>query len=310
MNVPILDEMKAFNIDEAIVSLWVFKGPRGAANEAPGYSAYWVETNADVDTVLKDAVRAERDRVEETTQYDLLAQPNEASALLIPKDETYADLLLNAVAAETESRRADSVKKLHNSTFYLVKLLHGEIALYAIRRTSSIWKTKRALSVRSVILADNTLALDDSPRFDVESTVDFLIFGRDILILHKGHFESILRYKAAHADDFLALQQERQFADLFVDLAPLVQHVGTNKIQLRRMCSVRQKAHYQDAEFMNRVRAHHAEYGFALQFDGDGKIIVTPETGGQVITTLLDHRLASGFSRRVYDVPSATPVNI
>jgi Domain of unknown function (DUF4868) len=308
--VPVLDELKAFNIDEAVVSLWVFKGPRGPAGAVPDYSAYWVETKDDVNTVLKDIVRAERDRIEEALQYDLLAQTNEASALLIGRDETYADKLIGVAAAETENKRAENVKKLQNSTFYMIKLVQGENLLYAVRRTSSIWKTKRALSARSLILADNTLALDNSPRFDIENTVDFFIFGQDILILHKGRFESTLRYKAAHAEDFLALQQEEEFADLFVDLAPLVQHVGANKIQLRRMCSVRQKAHYRDSEFMNRIRAHYAEYGLALQFDGDGKIIVTPETGTQVITALLDHRLASGFSKRVYDVPSATPVNV
>lgn len=307
---PPLDELKAFDVNDAVVSLWVFKGPRGAASAAPGYTAHWVETNGDVDAVLRDTVRAERDRIEEADQYDLLAQTNEASALLIGKDETHADILIDLVAAETENKRAASVKQLQNSTFYLIKVLQGEDILYAVRRTSSIWRTKHLLSARSLILADNTLTLDNKPRFDIESTVDFFILDQEIFILHKGHFESTLRYKAAHAEDFLALQEEQEFADLFVDLAPLVQHVGANKIQLRRMCSVRQKAHYRDVEFMKRVREHHAEYGLALQFDGNGKIIVTPETGAQVITALLDHRLASGFSKRVYDVPSATPVNV
>ncbi|HTF72576.1 MAG TPA: hypothetical protein VK638_58900 [Edaphobacter sp.] len=61
---------------------------------------------------------------------------------------------------------------------------------------------------------------------------------------------------------------------------------------------------------MTRVRQNYAEYGFALQFDNAGKLIVTPETGEEVITALLDHRLASGFSNRIYDVPSATPVAV
>jgi hypothetical protein len=86
--------------------------------------------------------------------------------------------------------------------------------------------------------------------------------------------------------------------------------VGVNKIRLRRMSAVRQKGHYRDAEFMDRLRQHHAEYGFTLQFDEDGKIVVTDETSSQIITALLDHRLASGFSKRIYDVPSTVPVPI
>ncbi len=307
---PALDNLQSFNIDDAVVSLWVFKGPRGASNVPPTFSAYWVETDETVDVVLKQTVRNERDRIEEVLQYDLLAQTNEASALLIGRDETFADRLTIAVAAETPNKRAEDAKKLQNSTFYLMKFVHGDDILYAVRRTTSVWKTKRALSVRSLILADNTLTVDNSPRFDIEKTVDFFMLGPDILILHKGHFESTLRYKAAHAEDFAALRQEQDFADLFVDLTPLVDHVGTNKIQLRRMCSVRQKGHYQNGTFMERVRTHQAEYGLGLQFDAAGKIIVTPETAAQVITALLDHRLESGFSKQIYDVPSATLVAV
>ena len=76
------------------------------------------------------------------------------------------------------------------------------------------------------------------------------------------------------------------------------------------MCAVRDKKHYLDPAFMDRVRTHHAKYGFSLQFDPEGRIIVTPETASQIITALLDHRLASGFSDNIYDVPSATQVRI
>jgi hypothetical protein len=152
--------------------------------------------------------------------------------------------------------------------------------------------------------------MDNRPHFDLERTIDFFIFGEDVLILNKGHFESILRYKDAHLGDFDELQAEPDFARIFVDLNPLVQHVGVNKIQLRRMSAVRQKAYYCNAEFMSRLRQHHAEYGLTFQFDADGKIVATPETSSQIITALLDHRLRSGFSDLTYDVQDAKPVTI
>lgn len=306
----VLDDLKAFNVDAAFVSLWVFKTPTVAKDGKPTYRGHWVETTDEVDAVLKETVKAERDRLEELIDYDLLAENNESSALLIGLEETHGGLLADAVAAETENRRVQDAKHLLNSTFYLIKLTHNEDIMYAVRRTPSGWKTKRAISVRTLILAENRLDIDERPRFDIEKNVDFFIYDGEALILNKGRFESTLQYKQAHSEDFLALQEEQEFAALFVDLTPLVEHVGMNKIQLRRMCSVRQKAHYRDVDFMARIRDHHAEYGLALQFDGEGKIIVTPDTGAQVITALLDHRLASGFSKRVYDVPSATPVNV
>jgi hypothetical protein len=288
----------------------VFKGPRGPAGVSPTYTGYWVDTSDEVDTLLKTIFKAERDRIEETIDYDLLAQNNEASALLLTKTETHAGILVAAVSAEVEAKRAHDLKRIQNATFYLIKLVHANDVIYAVRRTTAGWTTKRALSARSIIFAENRLDLDPYPRFDLEKTLDFFIVGEELLILHKGRFESTLRYKAAQAEDFLALQAEAGFLDLFVDLTPLVEYVGVNKIRLRRICAVRQKAHYLDADFMARVRQRSAEYGFALQFDNFGKIIVTPETGEEVITALLDHRLASGFSNRIYDVPSATQVTV
>jgi Domain of unknown function (DUF4868) len=306
--VPTLDDLKTFNVDAAVVSLWVFKGPRGPNDAPPIYTGYWVETTDEVDAALKETVEDERARIEEPIEYGLLAQNNEASALLIAKEETNAGILVDAVAAETENRRVQSAQRLQNAMFYLIKMVHNDTILYAIRRTTSGWKTKRARSSRSIFFLENRLDLDHRPHFDLEKAIDFFIVGENLLILNKGHFESILRYKETHQSDFLALQAEVEFAGIFTNLDPLVQHVGVNKIQLRRMSAVRQKGHYRDTEFMDRLRQHHAEYGLTFQFDGDGKIIATPETSSQIITALLDHRLASGFSRKIYDVQDAKPV--
>lgn len=307
---PTLNDLKTFDVDAASVSLWVFKGPRGSGDAPPIYTGYWVETTESVDAALRSIVKNERGRIEETIEYGLLAQNNEASALLIRREETHASLLVDVVAAETDARRVQGAERLQNSTFYLIKLIHNANILYAVRRTTSGWKTRRALSARSIFFIENRLDLDDRPRFDLEETVDFFIVGDDLLVLNKGHFESILRYKEAHQNDFIDLQAEAEFSAVFTDLAPLVEHVGVNKIQLRRMSAVRQKAHYRDADFMDRLRQHHAEFGLLFQFDLHGRIIATPETNSQIITALLDHRLASGFSRRIYDVQDATPVQV
>ena len=77
---------------------------------------------------------------------------------------------------------------------------------------------------------------------------------------------------------------------------------------MRRMSAVRQKKHYRDTEFMSRLQQHQAEFGLEIQFDGDGKIVATLETSSQIITALLDHRLVSGFSQKIYDVQDAKPV--
>jgi hypothetical protein len=310
MSMATLDDLRAFDIDAATVSLWVFRGPRGASDAPPAYTGYWVETTDDLDAALKETVAVQRDRIEETLEYDLLAQNNETSALLIGKEETNAGLLTDIVAAETGDRRVRGPEQLVNAAFYLMKLIHNNDILYAVRRTTSTWKTAHRRTVRSLLYDEHQLSLDNRPRFDLETDIDFFVLGQELLILHKGHFESTLRYKVAHANDFLQLQQEVAFSGVFVDLAALILHVGVNKLRLRRMSAVRQKAYFRNAQFMERLRQHSAEYGFTFQFAEDGKIIATNETSPQVITALLDHRLVSGFSGRIYDVPSTVTITV
>lgn len=305
---PALNDLTTFDVNAAEVSLWVFKGPRGPINAPPIYTGYWVETTEHVDAAVREIVNNERSRIEEPIEYGLLAQNNETSALLIGREETNAGILTDLVAAATENKRVLNADRLRNAAFYLIKMVHNDTILYAIRRTTSGWKTKRAISARSIFFIENRLDLDNRPRFDLEKTIDFFIVGENLLILNKGHFESILRYNETHQTDFIELQAEAEFADLFADITPLVQHVGVNKIQLRRMSAVRQKKHYRDTEFMSRLQQHQAEFGLEIQFDGDGKIVATLETSSQIITALLDHRLVSGFSQKIYDVQDAKPV--
>jgi hypothetical protein len=72
---------------------------------------------------------------------------------------------------------------------------------------------------------------------------------RPASMLFASYSESLI---ATHHPPLICGEAKRQpdFAAVFSDLAPLIQHVGVNKIRLRRMSAVRQKGHYRDGEFM------------------------------------------------------------
>jgi hypothetical protein len=55
-----IDELNAFNLAEADVSLWVFKGPTGPASAVPNYSGRWVDTTDEVDRVLRATIESQR----------------------------------------------------------------------------------------------------------------------------------------------------------------------------------------------------------------------------------------------------------
>jgi hypothetical protein len=304
-----LDTLKGLDIAGATLTFWVFK-KYGSAGQAPRYVGRWVGTTDELDTVLKDAVTAERDRIEEVQQYGLLSQNNESSALSIDTIETHAGLIVEQAAGETAQKKAEELKKLQNSDFYVIKFVAGDTVIHAVRKTDASWRTKRALNAISVFFSDQELGLDSTASFDISRYVDFFVVGDAILVSNKANFESILFYKQAHQADFAALQAEPEFISVFANLDAIVAHVGENKIQLRRASAIRLKGYYKDADFMANLRTQYQNFGLNLQFDGDGKIVPTPETCRDIFQALLDHRLASGFSKNIYDVPDAIAVNV
>ena len=303
-----LQDLNAFGVAGAEVTLWAVKGPTGPAAGAPKYSARWVETTEEVDEVLKATFVSELAKIEEVLDYSLLAQNHEGSALQISADETHSDLLLQEIAAELPAKKATETKHLQNSGFYAAKFVIDEHVVWAFKKTEPSWKTRNALSVRNLFFTDQQLTIDNRPHFELGKTFDFIIHGENILVRNKGAFESILRYKSTQRDDFAELQAEGDFLAVFVNVAPLVEYVGDNKIQLRRACAIKGKGHYRDQDFMQRLRDNQAEYGFNIQFDGNCRILATVETCPQIMKALLDHRLKSGFSTLVYDVQDTTPV--
>lgn len=183
-----LTDLKDFDIDAADVTLWLFKGPNGPSDLPPHYPGRWIETTAEVENVLRQTVKAEIDRIDETIEFDLLAQNNEGSALIIPRDETHADVLTTTAAADAENKKVTGSGQLLNTKFYLIKFTHAQSVLYAVRRTATVWRTKPAKAAYSIFFTENRLAVDTRPHFDLEKTIDFIIFDHQIFISHKGAF--------------------------------------------------------------------------------------------------------------------------
>jgi hypothetical protein len=306
MNIP--EYLSDFDVSNAGLTVWLFKKSGGAGGAAPTYNGHWIATNDDLNTALKEAIIEARSSIKEVHDYGLLAQNNESSALLIDTDETHANLIVNQSANALPQKKVKKESHITNTYFFVVRLTDGENVLHAVRRTDSSWRTKRRKEVIDIVFRENALALDQSPSFSLSKHVDFFIAADKIIIPNKANFESVLHYRQAHAEEFNVLQAETDFSQIFSSLDVLTDFVGNNKIQLRRMCSIRQKGHYKDPAFMSRLKQQHLTYGLTLTFNAAGQIVPTPETCRDIITALLDHRLASAFSENIYDVPNATEI--
>jgi hypothetical protein len=298
--------LSAFNIADASVSLWVFR--KSGPSDQPVFNGRWVQIEGALSAALKLAAISVRGSIVETNDYELLATIEVGQSLLIDTVETHADNIVVACAAELPQRRAQNIGHMSNTDFYVVKFTHQDRVLHTVTKTDSSWRSRRSQNYLTVVLKGEELSLEADPAFSISRKIDFFISGDEILILDRDNFESIVNYKAAHAEEFNALQNEAPFADLFVDLTPLVTFVGTNKLHLRRVCALRTKGLYADAQFMARLRQNYAQAGLDLSFDAQGRFVVNPDQCSDVIRALLDHRLHSLFSNNFYDVPNATVV--
>ena len=209
-----LDDLNNFDVANAELTLWVFKKstPTG---QPPRYTGRYLDTTDDLDAALKEAVTVERDRIEEIQDYGLLSQNNEGSALSIGTMETHAGLIVDQSAAEMPQKKADSLSKVQNSTFYVIKLVSGDTVIHAVRKTDASWRVRRTLNAISVFFSDEQLGIDTTPTLYISRHVDFFIVDDELLISNKASFESILSYKETHKKDFEALQAEPEFIEVF-----------------------------------------------------------------------------------------------
>lgn len=303
-----LDDFKNFDILGGSLNLWTFRKSQRTGVASPTFTGHWVGITAELEAALKSAIVSARDKITETIQYDILAQNNEGSALTLTTLETHAGFIVDAATDELQSKKASKLTHIQNTHFYTVKIVSGGKTLHAVAKANDSWKTKKYTGLLPVVFSDHELELEESPAFSLSKYFDFFILGESILVSDKKHFESLLNYKQAHEQEFSALKVEPEFSAIFTDIAEIAAYVGSNKIQLRRAFAIREKAHYKDVVFMNALKAGYQQAGLVINFDNSGKIVPCANTCPDIFQALLDHRLWSLFSKKNYNVPSASSV--
>lgn len=302
-----LADLKAFDLAGSDVTVWVFKTSTGQDGR-PRFTGRWVGITEDLAARLREAVGGALAGITETIEYDVLAQNNEGSALTIDTDETYVHLIAAEVVNDTPGRKVRNLKHLANSKFTVIKFVRDDRTMLAVSRTDESWSTRKASGLIRTVFSDNELDVEEDPVLTIRPVFDFFLLGDRIFIKSKQNFETVLAYKSGHLQAFTALRQETEFAAIFSDLGPLDVFVGSNKIHLRRAIAIQAKGHYKDPSFMARLRAEHGNMRLVIAFDGQGRIVPTPETCRHIFQALLNHRLESRLDAQFYDVPSTEPV--
>lgn len=298
--------LKAFDLANSDLTVWVYK--KSTRDGQPVFTGRWVGITADLAASLRGSVSQALQAVTETIDYEILAQNNEASVLTLGADETRIALVAGQAAEPIPRLKVKQLKQIANADFYMLRFATRQGVLLAVRKTNATWRTRQAGGLVRVVFEDEVLDVDERPTFSLEPFFDFFVFGGDMFVSNKGRFESVLSYRAGHVEAFQDLVAEPDFLGIFSDVAAISAFVGANKIHLRRAIAIREKGHFRDAGFMANLRANCEAMGLAIGFDADGRIVPTAETCRDIFQALLDHRLDSRLSKRIYDVQSTEAV--
>ncbi|UZM12446.1 DUF4868 domain-containing protein [Pseudomonas kielensis] len=299
------DSFRGFNYVDATVHLWIFK--RSTTDRK--FNTAYVQTDDDVNTLLKNVAIHEVNRTTEFAPYSYLAQTNENSCLATPVLATNFSLLKVQVDRPEPECAVESVEELKGAQGYVVKFTHNGHTIYAVKRSTASWKTSYPNKFINMVFSNGELSAAENNSFSIEKNFDFYCSADTLLISAKRAFESLMQYKEAYTQAFQALQANAEFSNLFSDLAPLAEYIGTNSTQLRRMATIEQKSLYSNPGFMVSLQDVNALRGWGVNFDqANGKIIVCRATAPTILQVLLDHRLMSEVTSNIYDVPDAIQI--
>ena len=297
--------LKNFDFQNSTAHLWVFKNSTAEIR----YRASYVQTEDGLSNQLKGFVIAEINSLIEQAPYSYIAQTNENSCLSIPQDETDFPLLKAQVDRIESEHRAMSVNELKGAKGYLAKFTNNGLTIYAVKRSTTTWKTAYGKKFINMIFSNGELSSVEDNGFSIERNFDFYSVNGAIFISNKRGFESALQHKASYRHAFVQLQDNQAFSSIFTNLEPIIEYVGTNSIHLRRMAIIEEKGIYSLGNFIPRLQEANLQYGWGINFDNQtNQIIPCEQTIRVIIQVLLDHRLMSQITENIYDVPDAIQV--
>lgn len=299
------DTFRNFNYIDSTVHLWIFK----KSTTDRKFNTAYVQTDETVNTLLKNVLIHEVNRTTEFAQYSYLAQTNDNSCLATPALTTNFSLLKVQVDRPEPECAVESVDELKGAQGYVVKFTHNGQTLYAVKRSTASWKTSYPNKFINMVFSNGELSAAEDNGFTIEKNFDFYCSADTLLITAKRAFESLMQYKEAYTQAFTTLQANVEFSNLFADIAPLVEYIGTNSTQLRRMATIEQKSLYSNPGFMTSLKQVNTLRNWGMNFDQtNDKIIVCSTTAPTILQVLLDHRLMSEVTSNIYDVPDAVRI--
>lgn len=302
----IFEALRAFDFESSQPRLWIFRPSKSAHL----FKAAHVPTDDALNDTLRGFAVEQLKKVNEWSPYGHLAHPTETGCLTIPAEETNFIRLMELVSRPEERSKVESTDDLRGAKGYLVKFVLGERVVYATRRSTTAWRATPGKShLLRVVFRNAKLTAEEDDAFSLDPLFDMFSLDNHLFITSKRGFESMMSHRVAYEAGFEQMRVDPNFAELFMDMAPIVAAVGTNATHLRRLAAISEKGIYKNPGFLQALQDVNRIRNWGLSFDPDTQqLVVMPDQLRLILTILLDQRLMSEVTHYIYDVPHADRV--
>lgn len=298
----LLKKIKTLDWNRASVSLYLVK--RELVHRKATYDVLQVNVDTKLRKKLRGIASGKIQQSNAAVEYDFQTADLDDNLLGIATSETDFQSIIDVIAAEEEPVLADSIEQLIDSWLYIARLdLAGEPPLYAARRVSEGWTTKKVSQLISMIFQNSMLVdIEQKEIFRIDGKVDFFSYDGTTFIADKKNFETALNFREGMERNRDEIVGEFHALNLFDNASEVSTLVGDNIRRLRRLSQVKKAGYYKDDNFLENLKRVNDEEGWGIRYSADGKLLVTEDDIETVLRVLNNDRLTSKINSENFDV--------
>ena len=298
----LLKTIKSFNLASATASLYIIK--RTLAHRTAKYEVFQVNADEKLRKKLRDISISTIQKSNIATEYDYNTADLDDNLLDIETAETDFQEIIDSISAEQEPMLANTIEQLLDSWMYVARLdIKNKPSLYAARRISEAWTTKKVSQLISMIFKDNMLIdIEQQQIFRIDGKIDFFSYDGITFIADKRNFETALNFREGMEKNRDEIVEEFKALKLFDNAADVSTFVGNNIKRLRRLSQIKKSGYYKDPKFLENLKKVNDEENWGIKYSETGQLLVTEDDIETVLRVLNNDRLTSKINAENFDV--------
>jgi hypothetical protein len=191
----LLLELKKDVWSKATISLFIAK--RSLKNRQAKYSIFQVNADESLREKLRTIAVNRINIANNATEYDFNTADLDNDMLGIESSETDFQGIIELMTDKEPAEFITEYNQLIDTWVYIARLdVKNKEPLYAVRRVSDAWSTKKVKQFVNALFQDNMLVdIKQENVFKIDGKIDFLSHQGTIFIADKKNFEAALNFR-------------------------------------------------------------------------------------------------------------------